>query len=112
MRSSPRSSGPTASATSSSTSTRPRSRPSARASSFRFDGKVRTGVRHDTYADVPTGEIGLVVDSYGLVSLATNRTSASEELRIGTGDEVILAAIGDEPVRAGIITPVSLKEKP
>ena len=79
---------------------------------LRFDGKVRTGVRHDTYADVPTGEVGLVIDSYGLISLATNRTSASEELRIGTGDEVVLAAIGDEPVRAGIITPVTLKEKP
>ncbi len=79
---------------------------------LRFDGKVRTGVRHDTYADVPTGEIGLVVDSYGLVSVATNRTSASDELRIGTGDEVVLAAIGDEPVRAGVITPVTLKEKP
>ena len=79
---------------------------------LRFDTKVRTGVRHDTYADVPTGEIGLVVDSYGLVSLAANRASAAEELRIGTGDEVILAAIGDEPVRAGVITPVTLKEKP
>ena len=79
---------------------------------LRFDNPVRTGVRHGTYADVPTGEIGLVVDSYGLVSIAANRTSAADELRIGTGDEVILAAIGDEPVRAGIITPVSLKEKP
>jgi hypothetical protein len=79
---------------------------------LRFDGKVRTGVRHNTYADVATGEIGLVVDSYGLVSVAANRTSAAEELRIGTGDEVILAAIGDEPVRAGIITPVTLQEKP
>lgn len=79
---------------------------------LRFDGRVRTGVRHDTYADVPTGEIGLIVDSYGLVSLAVNRSSAAEELRIGTGDEVILAAIGDEPARAGVITPVTLKEKP
>jgi S-adenosylmethionine hydrolase len=79
---------------------------------LRFDGKVRTGVLHDTYADVPTGEIGLVVDSYGLVSIATNRTSAADELRIGTGDEVVLADLGDEPVRAGAITPVTLKEKP
>lgn len=79
---------------------------------LRFAGKVRTGVRHGTYAEVPTGEIGLVVDSYGLVSVAANRTSAAEELSIGTGDEVILAAIGDEPVRAGHITPVTLKEKP
>lgn len=79
---------------------------------LRFDGKIRTGVRHGTYAEVPTGEIGLVIDSYGLVSIAANRTSAAEELRIGTGDEVVLAAIGDEPARAGVITPVTLKEKP
>lgn len=79
---------------------------------LRFDTKVRTGVRHDTYADIATGEIGLVVDSYGLVSIATNRTSAADELRIGTGDEVVLAAIGDEPARAGTITPVTLQEKP
>lgn len=79
---------------------------------LRFDGKVRTGVRHDTYADVATGEIGLVVDSYGLVSIATNRTSAADELRIGTGDEVTLAAIGDDAPRAGTITPVTLQEKP
>ena len=79
---------------------------------LRFDDRVRTGIRHDTYAEVATGELGLVIDSYGLVSIACNRTSAAEELRIGTGDEVVLAAIGDEPPRAGIITPVTLKEKP
>ena len=79
---------------------------------LRFDNRVRPGVRHDTYGEVATGEIGLVVDSYGLVSIATNRTSAADELRIGTGDEVVLAAIGDEPAPAGAITPVTLKEKP
>lgn len=79
---------------------------------LRFDGRVRTGVRHATYAEVPTGEVGLVVDSYGLVSLAANRSSASDELGIGTGDEVILAAIGDDAPRPGVITPVTLKEKP
>jgi len=79
---------------------------------LRFDNRVRTGVRHDTYAEVPTGEIGLVVDSYGLVSIASNRTSAADELRIGTGDEVVLAAIGDDHAPVGISTPVRLKEKP
>ena len=79
---------------------------------LRFDGRVRTGVRHRTYAEVPTGEIGLVVDSYGLVSIAADRTSAADELRLGTGDEVILAAVGDDPVKAGAITPVTLREKP
>ncbi|WP_426574355.1 SAM hydrolase/SAM-dependent halogenase family protein [Aquihabitans sp. McL0605] len=79
---------------------------------LRFGGRTRTGVRHDTYGDVATGEIGLVVDSYGLVSIAVDRTSAADELGIATGDEVILAPLGDDGIRAGVITPVTLKEKP
>jgi len=79
---------------------------------LRFDGRTRTGVRHDTYGSIPTGEIGLVVDSYGLVSIAFDRTSASAELGIGTGDEVILAPFDDDGRPAGVVTSVTLKEKP
>lgn len=78
---------------------------------LRFDGRVRTGIRHDTYADIPTGVIGLVVDSYGLVSMAFDRSSAADELGIGTGDEVILAAAGSDGASTGVVTPVTLKEK-
>lgn len=79
---------------------------------LRFDGRVRTGVRHRTYAEIPTGEIGLVVDSYGLVSIAVDRASAADELGIGTGDEVLLAPLGDDDRPAGVAVPVTLKEKP
>lgn len=78
---------------------------------LRIDGRARTGVRHGTYAEIPTGEIGLVVDSYGLVSIAVDRGSASEELGIATGDEVVLAPLDDD-VPVGVVTPVTLKEKP
>jgi S-adenosylmethionine hydrolase len=78
---------------------------------LRFDGRVRTGVVHETYADIPTGEIGLVIDSYGLVSIAVARTSAAEELGIGTGDEVVLAGFDDDGAAPRIVTPVTLKEK-
>lgn len=78
---------------------------------LRFGTRVRTGVRHDTYAEVATGELGLVVDSYGLVSIAVNRSSAAEELRLGTGDEVLLAALSDDD-HPGVATPVTLREKP
>jgi S-adenosylmethionine hydrolase len=78
---------------------------------LRFDGRVRTGIRHDTYASIPTGEIGLVIDSYGLVSIAFDQVSASEELRIGTGDEVVLAPFDADGAPMGIVTPVTLKEK-
>ena len=78
---------------------------------LRFDKRVRTGIRRTTYAEVPVGEIGLIVDSYGLVSMAVNRSSAAEELRIGTGDEVRLVrgdGDGDGSAPAGAVTPVQL----
>jgi len=79
---------------------------------LRFSGRTRTGVRHHTYADVPTGEIGLVVDSYGLVSIAVDRGSAADELGIGTGDEVVLAFIADDAPASTKSTPVTLRERP
>ena len=78
---------------------------------LRFDGRVRTGVRHGTYAEVPTGEVGLVVDSYGLLTIAVDRGSAADELGIGTGDEVVLAPLGDDAPRGQAVA-VTLKEKP
>lgn len=78
---------------------------------LRFDGRTRTGVRHQTYGEIPTGEIGLVIDSYGLVSIAFDRSSAADELGIGTGDEVQLAPAGDDGRPAGAVTPVALTEK-
>jgi S-adenosylmethionine hydrolase len=75
---------------------------------LRFDGRVRTGVRCDAYAEVATGEIGLVVDSYGLLSIAVDRGSAADDLGIGTGDEVVLAPIAEDEVRAGASTSVTL----
>lgn len=77
---------------------------------LRFGGRDRTGVRHRTYAEVPTGEVGLVVDSYGLVSIVVDRASAADELTLGTGDEVVLTAITDDAPR-GTSTPVTLREK-
>ena len=53
-------------------------------------GSTRTAVRARTYADLRAGQIGLVTDSYGLVSIALDRRSASEELRINPGDAVTI----------------------
>jgi S-adenosylmethionine hydrolase len=78
---------------------------------LRFGTRTRTGVRHRTYAEVPTGEVGLVVDSYGLVSIAIDRSSAAEELALGTGDEVVLAVLDDHDAPSGTSTPVTLREK-
>lgn len=53
--------------------------------------QVRTARRAVAYGDLKPGEVGLVVDSYGLVSIALDRLSASEQLRIRPGDGVSLA---------------------
>jgi S-adenosylmethionine hydrolase len=54
--------------------------------------KTRTAVRVRSYSALRSGQIGLVTDSYGLVSIALDRRSASEELRIGAGDSVTIKA--------------------
>ncbi len=54
--------------------------------------KTRKAVRVRSYSDLRSGQIGLVTDSYGLVSIALDRRSASEELRIGSGDSVTIKA--------------------
>jgi S-adenosylmethionine hydrolase len=55
-----------------------------------WSDKTRTAVRARSYADLRSGQIGLVTDSYGLVSIALDRHSAAAELRIGTGDAVTI----------------------
>jgi S-adenosyl-L-methionine hydrolase (adenosine-forming) len=54
--------------------------------------KVRTARRAGTYGDLRPGEVGLVVDSYGLLSLAFDQRSAADELRLRAGDAVTLEA--------------------
>jgi S-adenosylmethionine hydrolase len=60
---------------------------------------VRTAVRVPSYADVPPGGVGLVVDAYGLVSLALDRHPAAEELGIAAGSQVRLAPLHEAPGR-------------
>ncbi len=53
---------------------------------------VRTARQAPAYGDLKAGEVGVIVDSYGLVSLALDRRSAAEELRLRPGDAVTLEA--------------------
>ena len=85
---------------------------------LRSGDAIRTLVRADTYAAVPTGALGLVVDSYGLLSVALDRGSAAAELGLAAGDEVSLAAAGDDgdggPSGNGVrvsVAPPSLRER-
>lgn len=79
-------------------------------------GWTRVARRVDRFADVATGSIGLLVDSYGLLSVVLDRGSAAAELGLGEGDQVSLEAVADgaAPDRAGpgVSSPVSLTAKP
>lgn len=77
---------------------------------LRIDGTTRVATRARTYADLGTAELGLVVDSYGLVSVVLDQASAADELRIAAGDAVTLLPIpDDEPT--GVTSPVTLRSR-
>ncbi|MFZ9627842.1 MAG: SAM hydrolase/SAM-dependent halogenase family protein [Ilumatobacteraceae bacterium] len=61
---------------------------------------------------VVTGAIGAAVDPYGMVALVASRRSAAEELRIGTGDQVVVRVLRDGGTAAGAqgtTSPVTLR---
>jgi S-adenosylmethionine hydrolase len=58
----------------------------------RWADQTRTAARAGTFEEVKPGQLGLLVDSYGLLALTINRASAAEELGIKAGDEVTLHA--------------------
>jgi S-adenosylmethionine hydrolase len=59
---------------------------------LRLGDQVRVARRARTYDELGPGEVGLVIDSYGLVSLAMSRAPAAEFLGLGPGSGVFLAA--------------------
>ncbi|WP_334142752.1 SAM hydrolase/SAM-dependent halogenase family protein [Rhabdothermincola sp.] len=80
---------------------------------LRFEGEQRTARRVRTFAELGAGEIGLVVDSYGLVAVVVDRRSAALELGLRPSTEVRLEPIpdGDEGEGSGITTAVHLARK-
>ncbi len=67
-----------------------------------FAETVRVAARADAYGSVPVGSVGLVVDSYGLVSVAVDRGSAAGDLGLTVGTEVRLRAVEDDGGSAGV----------
>jgi S-adenosyl-L-methionine hydrolase (adenosine-forming) len=74
----------------------------------------RTARRAATYGEIAPGEIGLVVDSYGLLSVAVDRHSAAERLGLRAGSAVLIEGFDDEQEGAppGAVTPVRLSPGP
>jgi S-adenosylmethionine hydrolase len=62
---------------------------------IKYGTKSRLALRVVSYSELKTGQLGLLVDSYGLLSLALDRSPASEELRLGPGDAVTIEPAGD-----------------
>lgn len=54
--------------------------------------RTRTATTVVSFAALGPGELGLLVDSYGLVTLALDRASAADELGLGPGAPVDLSA--------------------
>lgn len=66
---------------------------------------VRRAVRASSFAALGTGQAGLVLDSYGMLSVCLDQRSAAEEIGLAAGDQVVLVSL--EP-GAAVETPVAL----
>ena len=78
------------------------------------EGRRRSARRVDAYAELGTGELGLIVDSYGLLAVVADQASAADELHMAAGDGVMLQPLGDEPRRepdGGMYQAVRLRSK-
>jgi hypothetical protein len=64
-----------------------------------------------SYDKIGSG-IGLVVDSYGMLSLCVDRGSAATELQIGQGDLIVLSKSGDSGGQVNGSTTTSIKISP
>jgi S-adenosylmethionine hydrolase len=72
-----------------------------------FHQTVRSARRAETYGTIGRGGLGLVTDSYGLVSVCLERQSAAAELGLAAGDEIQLEQGDDRP--QGVTSPVTLR---
>ena len=58
-------------------------------------GLTRIAKKVETFEELGGGELGLTIDSYGLLALVIGRGSAAEEMKISTGNQVIISSAED-----------------
>jgi S-adenosylmethionine hydrolase len=63
---------------------------------LRWGDDSRTAERATTYQGIAPGQVGLVVDSYGMLAVCLGRRSAADELRLPVGTEVSLLPPGTD----------------
>ncbi|MBA3268731.1 MAG: SAM-dependent chlorinase/fluorinase [Acidimicrobiia bacterium] len=61
----------------------------------RIGDRARHAARVSSFAELAPGQVGLLVDSYGLLAVTLDRRSAAEELPLAAGDLVRLEPAGD-----------------
>ncbi len=76
--------------------------------SLRFGSTTRTAHVARTYGELKAGQIGLVIDSYGLLSVCLDRRPASTDLGIA---EAMAVVITDADAPAPQSTPITLGKK-
>ena len=79
---------------------------------LRLGDDVRTARVVETYAELGPNDIGLVVDSYGLVAVVVDQRSAAGELGLGPATPVHLSPLTEDQEGRGVTTPVQLRTRP
>ncbi len=79
-----------------------------------FHGSTRVAKRVTSYAEIGPGDVGLVIDPYGLLAISLDRQSAATELGIGVSSEIVLTPVEDgnpDPAGEGegVTTPVQFR---
>jgi S-adenosylmethionine hydrolase len=77
---------------------------------IRWGDDLRTAKVAAAYDELKPGEVGLVVDSYGLLSICVDRGSAAAELRLRAGDPVTIEPLDDDAPE-GAVSPVELRRR-
>jgi S-adenosyl-L-methionine hydrolase (adenosine-forming) len=78
---------------------------------LRWGDNRRTAKVVDTYELLNGGDVGLVVDSYGLESVVVPRGSAAALLGLAAGYEIHLVRYDDDAPAPSITTPVELQRR-
>jgi S-adenosyl-L-methionine hydrolase (adenosine-forming) len=75
-----------------------------------FGDSKRVATRKTTFAEIPTGAVGIVVDSCGMLALALDQRSAAGDLGIGPGDQITLSPL-TEGVPSGATSAVTIRAR-
>ena len=78
---------------------------------LRVGDTYRSAAVVGAYGTLGPGQIGLVVDSYGLLAVCLDRRSAADELGLGPADPVVLEPIPDDEGERPAPAPVAFPQR-